>query len=103
MPPARAGCPPSHAPPADGRSPPSAGLAIGNSDTIRSVHNSFSPPQPLIPEEASDEKGEAFHFIAYVPVGWVGGSRQLRGAGSAVPASTLTCTLVRHAAGWQAI
>jgi hypothetical protein len=46
-----------------------AGLAIGNSDTIRSVHNSFSPPQSIVPEEKDDEKGEAFHFIAYVPVG----------------------------------
>lgn len=46
------------------------GLAIGNSDTIRSVHNSFSPPQPIIPDkEEDDEKGEAFHFIAYLPVG----------------------------------
>ncbi|PSC68946.1 ubiquitin carboxyl-terminal hydrolase isozyme L5-like [Micractinium conductrix] len=46
------------------------GLAIGNSDTIRSVHNSFSPPQPIIPEkDDDDEKGEAFHFLAYVPVG----------------------------------
>ncbi|KAL4427664.1 hypothetical protein ABPG75_001753 [Micractinium tetrahymenae] len=46
------------------------GLAIGNSDTIRSVHNSFSPPQPIIPEkDDDDEKGEAFHFIAYLPVG----------------------------------
>lgn len=45
------------------------GLAIGNSDTIRSVHNSFTPPQPIIPEkEDDDEKGDAFHFIAYLPV-----------------------------------
>ena len=58
-----------------------AGLAIGNSETIRSVHNSFSPPQPILPpEEWDDDKGEAFHFIAYVPVGcvarwhgWAGG------------------------------
>lgn len=46
-----------------------AGLAIGNSETIRAVHNSFVPPQPLIPEEKSNDKdSEAFHFIAYVPV-----------------------------------
>ncbi len=46
-----------------------AGLAIGNSEAIRSVHNSFTPPQPIIPEKDDDDtKGEAFHFIAYVPV-----------------------------------
>lgn len=33
------------------------------------MHNSFTHPQPLIPEERDDEKGEAFHFIAYLPVG----------------------------------
>ncbi|EFN54569.1 hypothetical protein CHLNCDRAFT_10119, partial [Chlorella variabilis] len=50
--------------------PDMKGLAIGNSETIRSVHNSFSPPQPILPpEERDDDKGEAFHFIAYVPVG----------------------------------
>ncbi|KAI7838511.1 hypothetical protein COHA_007772 [Chlorella ohadii] len=48
--------------------PEMKGLAIGNSECIRSVHNSFSPPQPIVPEERDDEKGEAFHFIAYLPV-----------------------------------
>lgn len=53
-----------------GMPPEMKGLAIGNSETIRSVHNSFSPPQPIIPEkEEDDEKGEAFHFIAFVPAG----------------------------------
>jgi ubiquitin carboxyl-terminal hydrolase L5 len=42
------------------------GLAIGNSEAIRSVHNSFHPPQPLVPEEKEDDKdGDAFHFIAF--------------------------------------
>jgi ubiquitin carboxyl-terminal hydrolase L5 len=51
--------------------PDMKGLAIGNSDTIRLVHNSFSPPQPMVPDkdEEDNEKGDAFHFIAYVPVG----------------------------------
>ncbi|GAB4821304.1 hypothetical protein N2152v2_008350 [Parachlorella kessleri] len=49
--------------------PDMKGLAIGNSEAIRSVHNSFTPPQPIIPEKDDDDtKGEAFHFIAYVPV-----------------------------------
>lgn len=45
------------------------GLAIGNSDTIRTCHNSFRAPQPLLPEETQDDnEGEAFHFVAYAPV-----------------------------------
>ena len=44
-----------------------AGLAISNSDAIREVHNSFTPPHALLPEipDEDDEKGEAFHFVAY--------------------------------------
>ncbi|KAK2078030.1 hypothetical protein QBZ16_003898 [Prototheca wickerhamii] len=43
------------------------GLAISNSDAIREVHNSFTPPHALLPEipDEDDEKGEAFHFVAY--------------------------------------
>lgn len=50
--------------------PDMKGLAIGNSSLIRSVHNSFAPPQPLVPEEKTSGTGkeDAFHFIAYVPV-----------------------------------
>ncbi|KAL7750164.1 ubiquitin carboxyl-terminal hydrolase [Sorochytrium milnesiophthora] len=49
------------------------GLAITNSDTIRRVHNSFARMDSFIMEREDDSgKGEdAFHFIAYVPVGGV--------------------------------
>jgi len=52
--------------------PEMRGMAIGSSDTIRKVHNSFARPEPFVFEEKKkdDEEGEdAFHFIGYVPVG----------------------------------
>ncbi|CAG8662394.1 5429_t:CDS:2 [Cetraspora pellucida] len=47
------------------------GLAITNSELLRSVHNSFSRSDPFIidsSESSSTEKEDIFHFISYVPV-----------------------------------
>ncbi len=47
------------------------GLALANSNVIRTVHNSFGHPEPFEIEQSkakSDEGEDAFHFIAYVPV-----------------------------------
>mmetsp|Transcript_15095 Transcript_15095/g.26217 ORF Transcript_15095/g.26217 Transcript_15095/m.26217 type:complete len:347 (+) Transcript_15095:53-1093(+) len=50
--------------------PDMKGLAISNSDLIREQHNKFHKPESLVPDEKEESKdGEAFHFIAYLPVG----------------------------------
>jgi ubiquitin carboxyl-terminal hydrolase L5 len=50
--------------------PETKGYAIGNSDVIRNAHNAFAPqsfemegPTP----KAKSGKGDAYHFVAYIP------------------------------------
>jgi ubiquitin carboxyl-terminal hydrolase L5 len=51
-------------------SPEDKGAAIGDHSVIRNAHNSFSEPELFIIDERDKDKGEkgdAFHFISYVP------------------------------------
>lgn len=45
------------------------GNALHDSPEIRTAHNSFARPEPFFIDDKSSKKGgEAFHFVAYVPV-----------------------------------
>lgn len=47
------------------------GDCIGNNETIRKAHNSFTMPDPFISEERpakDDDDDDVFHFVSFVPI-----------------------------------
>ncbi|KAJ8293052.1 Ubiquitin carboxyl-terminal hydrolase isozyme L5 [Rhodotorula toruloides] len=55
----------------EGLDPETRGWTISNSEKIREVHNSFARSDPFHLEEnrPQDEHEDAYHFIAYLPIG----------------------------------
>jgi len=48
--------------------PETRGIAIGNSEPVRKVHNSFARAEPILSEsKTATEDDDVYHFIAYLP------------------------------------
>jgi len=48
--------------------PQMKGLALGNSEVVRQAHNSFRQQSSFdMEKDGDDSKGDAFHFVVYVP------------------------------------
>lgn len=49
--------------------PDMAGMSIGSSELLRTAHNSFSASHGILPDAPPPgAEGEAFHFVAYIPI-----------------------------------
>lgn len=69
-------------------------MTIGSAEGVRQAHNSFASPNPFLSDEklSAGEKDDAYHFIAYVPVG--GQLYELDGLKPG-PVSLASCTEVQ--------
>eukprot|EP01100_Stratorugosa_tubuloviscum_P003949 TRINITY_DN1968_c1_g2_i1.p1 TRINITY_DN1968_c1_g2~~TRINITY_DN1968_c1_g2_i1.p1 ORF type:complete len:329 (-),score=148.57 TRINITY_DN1968_c1_g2_i1:49-1035(-) len=47
--------------------PDICGSLLNSSEVIKEAHNSFARPEPWVIDNKSSKKGEAFHFISYIP------------------------------------
>ena len=51
----------------DGMDPATRGLAISNSEKIRTEHNKFSHPEPFVfTKKIAKDGDDVFHFVAYI-------------------------------------